>query len=248
MLWGGDPAPAAASGMLWLHGSTCTKHFKCASESTEGCQYGENGKRFVERTAKIPPPSRHCSRAERGDGCSSSYLLQVLLRPGTGVLWQGWLRFQSRGARALAACSFLPVFWLNLGAGNGVRQGRSSLLGKGTGRVLKPQGKQGLRSPREARKTSHVLSEPVRQKGLGERSEVLHGMKGSSEGASSPVLLPALLQLLAPAPQPEDQRLGSSAGRLLARRAPAPFRWLPAGPGGNHLAQGHGSTTRATWP
>lgn len=85
-------------------------------------------------------------------------------------------------------------------------------------------------------------------KGLGERSEVLHGMKGSSEGASSPVLLPALLQLLAPAPQPEDQRLGSSAGRLLARRAPAPLRWLPAGPGGNHLAQGHGSTTRATWP
>lgn len=41
------------------------------------------------------------------------YLLEVLLLPGTGVLRQDWLRFQSRGALALAACSFLPVFWLD---------------------------------------------------------------------------------------------------------------------------------------
>lgn len=107
---------------------------------------GENGKRFAERTAKIPPPPQHCSWAERGDGCSSSYLLQVLLRPGTGVLWQDWLRFQSRGARALAACSFLPVFWLNLGAGNGVRQGRSSLLGRRAGEG----DRQGAKTPRKA--------------------------------------------------------------------------------------------------
>ena len=145
--WGCDPPPAPALGTLRLHGSTCAKHYRRIAESMvrAGNAAQARGKKGLQRGLQAPAsPMALLLGGKRR--CTSKYL-KVLPCPGRALLRRGWLRFQSRGALAVAAHRFLPGSRLNLGTCNDVRPGHVSVPGRRAG-GRDGQGAKTQRKPR----------------------------------------------------------------------------------------------------